>query len=82
MQDFLNLILDPKTGVVAVLAFMWWKDRARADKLEAEKSALIERTLDALHTAAIAISSITATVEEVKNLLSLALQNIRRDNSK
>jgi hypothetical protein len=82
MQDFLTIILDPKTGVVAVLAFMWWKDRARADKLEAEKSALIERTLDALHTAAIAITAVTATVEEVKGLLSLSLSNLRRDNGK
>jgi hypothetical protein len=79
MEVLINLVSDPKTGVAVVLGFMWWKANARAEALEAEKAALLERVVTAMYTNATSITGMTASMDDVKDLVQVSLDKIRRD---
>lgn len=65
LQDLLNLLLDPRVGIIGfLLAGLWWlnelRKEERADRIELQKErdALLERMINAMNTGTVAITSI------------------------
>lgn len=79
MEEIIKLIVaDPRTGVIVVLVIVWIKELRRAERLEQERAALLERVLTALNTAAFAVTGATASIDSVKNSISTFIDTARR----
>lgn len=77
MDVLISLLQDPKTGVSVVLGFMWFKEWRRAERLEAERAALIERVINGLNAAAVAVSGATVSIDNMKDFISVSVENLR-----
>lgn len=65
LQDLLNLLIDPRIGIIGFLIVgVWWvnelRKEERADRIELQKErdALLERMINSMNNGTIAIVSI------------------------
>jgi hypothetical protein len=79
MDALVAILQDPKTGVSVILGIMWFKEWRRAERLETERAALIERVLNGLNAAAVAVTGATVSIDNMKELVSTSIANLRRD---
>lgn len=83
MEILVSILQDPKTGVSVILGIMWFKEWRRAERLaerlDIENKALIERVINGLNAAAIAVTGATVSIDNMKELISTSIENLRRD---
>lgn len=77
MDALVALLQDPKTGVSVILGVMWFKEWRRAERLEAERAALIERVLNGLNAAVVAMTGAAVSIDNMKDIVSASIENQR-----